>query len=64
MPVVRTRLSLLSNATIQRVGTGSDLGVHYFRDPDAPGGHGTTRQFFAEGSAGGVGDLVARVKAR
>ena len=63
VPVVRTRLSLLSNATIHRVGTGSDLGVHYFRDPDAIDGHGSTRQYYAEGSAGGVGDLVARVKA-
>ena len=48
IPVVRTRISLLSNATIQRVGTGTDLGVHYFLDPAAPGGHGTSRQFFAE----------------
>ena len=63
VPVVRTRLSLLSNATIQRIGTGSNLGVHYFRDPDAIGGHGSTRQYFAEASAGGLGDLVARVKA-
>lgn len=62
VPVVRTRLSLLSNATIHRVGTGSNLGVHYFRDPDAIGGYGATRQYYAEGSAGGVGDLVARVK--
>jgi hypothetical protein len=36
--------------------------VHYFRDPDAIGGYGATRQYYAEGSAGGVGDLVARVK--
>jgi hypothetical protein len=63
VPVVRTQLSLLSNATIQRIGTGTNLAVHYFRDPDAIGGYGSTRQFFAEGSAGGVGDLVARVKA-
>jgi hypothetical protein len=63
VPVVDTRLSLLSNATIHRIGTGSNLGVHYFRDPDAIGGHGSTRQYFAEESAGGVGDLVARVKA-
>jgi hypothetical protein len=63
VPVVRTRLSLLSNATIHRIGTGANLGVHYFRDPDAIGGFGSTRQYFAEGSAGGVGDLVARVKA-
>ena len=62
VPLVRTRLSLLSNATIHRIGTGSDLGVHYFRDPDAIGGYGSTRQFFSEGSAAGVGDLVARAK--
>jgi len=63
VPVVRTRLALLSNATIHRIGTGSNLGVHYFRDPDAIGGYGSTRQFYSEGTAAGVGDLVARVKA-
>ena len=63
VPVVATRLSLLSNATIHRIGTGSNLAVHYFRDPDAIGGYGSTRQYFAEGTAGGVGDLVARLKA-
>ena len=62
VPVVRTRLSLLSNATIHPIGTGSDLGVHYFRDPDAIGGYGSTRQFFSEDSAAGIGDLVARAK--
>lgn len=63
VPIVRTRVSLLSNATIQRVGTGADLGVHYFLDPAAPGGHGTSRQFFTSGEAGGVGDVVLRAKA-
>ena len=62
VPVVRTRLSLLSNATIHRIGTGNDFGVHYFRDPDAIGGYGSTRQFFSEDSAAGIGDLVARAK--
>jgi hypothetical protein len=62
VPVVRTRISLLSNATIHRVGTGSNLGVHYFLDPAAPGGHGTSRQFFAGGEAGGVGDILLRAK--
>jgi hypothetical protein len=62
VPVVRTRISLLSNATIQRVGTGADLGVHYFLDPAAPGVHGTSHQFFASGEAGGVGDLLVRAK--
>ena len=63
VPLIRTRVALLSNATIQRVGTGTDTGVHYFLDPAAPGGHGTSRQFFASGSAGGVGDVLLRVKA-
>ena len=62
LPVVRTRLSLLSNATVQRVGTGANLGVHYFRDDNALGGHGTSRQFFADGNATGVGDLLLRGK--
>ena len=62
VPVVQTRLSLLSNATIYRIGTGANLGVHYFRDPDVINGYGSTRQYSAEGSAAGVGDLVARVK--
>lgn len=62
VPVVRTRLALLSNATIHRIGTGNALQVHYFRDPDAIGGYGSTRQYFAEGSSTGLGDLVARVK--
>jgi hypothetical protein len=62
VPIIRTRLALLSNATIERVGTGPDLGVHYFYDPTAIGNHGTTHQFFAEGTAGGVGDLLLRMK--
>lgn len=63
VPIVQTRLSLVSNATIERVGTGTDRGVHYFLDPTAPGGHGTTHQFFASGQASGVGDILVRAKA-
>ena len=62
VPVVRTRLSLLSNAKILRLGTGANVQVHYFHDPEALGGYGSTRQFFTEGSAGGVGDLLVRMK--
>ena len=62
VPVVRTRLSLLANATIHRIGTGTNLGVHYFRDLDAIGGYGSTKQYFSEASAAGIGDLLARVK--
>lgn len=62
VPIVRTRLSLLSNATVQRVGTGTQLQVHYFRDETASGRHGTSHQFFAEGRAAGIGDLLVRAK--
>jgi hypothetical protein len=62
VPIVRTRLSMISNATIHRIGTGTNLAVHYFKDDAAIGGYGSTRQFFAEGSAGGMGDLVVRAK--
>lgn len=62
VPLVRTQLSLISDATIERVGTGTNLGVHYFLDPTAPGGHGSSHQFFAQGSAEGLGDVVLRAK--
>ncbi len=62
VPVLRTQLSLLSNATIERVGTGTNLAVHYFRDPAALGGFGSTNQFFASGSASGIGDVLLRAK--
>jgi hypothetical protein len=62
VPIVNTHLSLLSNATIQRVGTGTNVQVHYFPDENAIGGFGSTHQFFAEDSAAGVGDLVVRAK--
>jgi hypothetical protein len=53
---------MLSNAKIIRLGTGANLQVHYFHDPVALGGYGSTAQFFAEGSAAGVGDLLVRMK--
>jgi hypothetical protein len=62
VPIVRTSLSLLSNATINRIGTGTNVQVHYFPDESAIGGFGSARQFFAEGSAAGVGDIVIRAK--
>jgi hypothetical protein len=63
VPVVRTSLSLLSNATIHRVGTGADVSVHYFKDTTAIGGYGSSQQYLAEESASGLGDLVLRAKA-
>jgi hypothetical protein len=63
VPVVRTRLSLLSNANIMRLGTGSNLQTHYFRDDLAIDGYGSSHQYFVEGSAAGLGDLLVRSKA-
>lgn len=62
VPIISTRLSLISNARIYRVGTGGDTGVHYFRSDGGVDGRGDTTQFFAEGSAAGVGDIVLRTK--
>jgi hypothetical protein len=63
VPIVRTSLSLLSSATINRVGTGANTGVHYFLDPTAIGEHGSSKQYFSDESASGIGDLVVRAKA-
>lgn len=62
VPVVQTKLSLISNATIQRLGTGTNKSIHYFLDDAAIGGYGTTNQYFSEGSAAGLGDLLLRLK--
>lgn len=61
LPIVRTDLTVSSTATIQRIGTGDNLDVHYFKD--ANGGFGSQKQFLASGSASGIGDMVFRVKA-
>jgi hypothetical protein len=63
VPIIRTQLSLLSNATVERVGTGPNQQVHYFFDPAASGNHGTTNQFSSAASAAGVGDVLLRLKA-
>jgi hypothetical protein len=63
VPITSTRLSLISNARIQRVGTGAETGIHYFRGEAGIDGRGDTNQFVAQGSAAGVGDIVLRVKA-
>lgn len=56
VPVVHTSLSVISAATIKRLGTAASPSVHFFRDPDAPGGFGSERTFEAGGSASGLGD--------
>ncbi|HEY3883842.1 MAG TPA: transporter, partial [Vicinamibacterales bacterium] len=62
IPIVRTRLSLISNATIERVGTGPETDVHFFYDPAALDTFGTSRQYSSAGEAGGVGDVQLRLK--
>jgi hypothetical protein len=62
VPVVRTSLNVLSAATIQRVGTGTQRSVHFFRDPDATGELGSERTFESGGSASGLGDVIIRAK--
>ena len=62
VPVIRTSLSIESNATIHRIGTSANPAIHFFRDPDAPDTYGSQRTFVAEGTAMGLGDVVVRGK--
>jgi hypothetical protein len=61
VPLVSVDLAVSSQATVQRIGTSSDKRVHFFRD--AAGAVGNTRRFQSSGSASGLGDVLARVKA-
>ena len=63
VPVVRTRLAVVSDAVIHRFGTVPGTAVHYFPDDTAPGHIGDEQSFAAQGSATGVGDVVLRTKA-
>ena len=63
VPVVRTRLNVVSDATIQRIGTANNTKVHFFRDPDNPvDPYGNERRFYSSGSATGMGDIIVRAK--
>ena len=62
VPLVRTSLSVVSDATIHRIGTAENPAIHFFRDPDAPGTYGNERSFTARGSATGLGDVIVRGK--
>jgi hypothetical protein len=59
VPVITNTLSVVSNATIQRLGTTNEL-THFFRQAD--GEVGTRRIFTARGTASGIGDLTVRLK--
>jgi hypothetical protein len=62
VPVIRTSLDVVSDATIHRIGTAGNPAIHFFRDPGAPGAYGDQRRFVAHGSAQGIGDVVVRAK--
>jgi len=64
VPFVKVDLDVVSQATIQRIGTASSPATHFFRDASAPGTFGTTKTFSSSGSASGIGDVVGRLKAR
>jgi hypothetical protein len=59
VPVVSTSLTVVSDATIQRLGTTNPL-THFYRQSD--GSVGNERLFTATGSASGIGDLIVRLK--
>ena len=62
VPVVSVDLSVVSDATVRRIGTATSPATHFFRDPS--GAFGTTKRFTASGSASGIGDVIARLKVR
>jgi hypothetical protein len=64
VPFVKVDLGVISEATIQRIGTASSPATHFFRDPAAPNTFGTTKTFAQSGSASGIGDVVGRLKGR
>lgn len=59
VPVVATDVTVVSDATVQRIGTTNPL-THFFRQSD--GEVGTRRLFTARASAAGLGDLTVRLK--
>ena len=60
VPVLSTNLTVVSDATIQRLGTTNPL-THFFRLSDGET-VGNERIFTASGSASGLGDVTVRVK--
>jgi hypothetical protein len=63
VPVISTKLSLTSDAIIQRIGT-TDPKIHFFSsgEPGNPNYYGKERTFSSSGSARGIGDIVVRLK--
>lgn len=61
VPLVSTSLDIVSEATVQRLGTLDLKAVHFFDDD---GEFGDQRRFSASGSATGLGDILVRLKKR
>ena len=59
VPIVATDLTVVSDATIQRLGTTNEL-THFFRQSN--GDIGDRRLFTARASANGIGDVTVRLK--
>ena len=59
VPIVIADLNVTSDATIQRLGTGSNTIVHYY---DNGSGVGSRREYTRSGHATGLGDLTLRLK--
>jgi hypothetical protein len=59
VPIVTADLRVISDASIQRLGTTNEL-THFFRQSN--GDVGVTRTFTADGRASGLGDLTVRLK--
>jgi len=62
IPVVSTDLTVISSATVRRLGTLDQRDIHFFRDVEDQ--IGDRRTFTAFGSASGIGDLTLRLKGR
>lgn len=62
IPVVSTDVTVISSATVRRLGTASNEEVHFYRlQGDEVGAR---RTFTAFGNASGIGDLTLRLKGR
>jgi hypothetical protein len=60
VPFVTVDMNVISQASVQRVGTATTPAVHFFRD--AAGGFGASRTYTGTGSASGIGDVIVRLK--
>jgi hypothetical protein len=60
VPIVNADLSVVSDATLRRIGTAASPATHFFRD--AAGGFSTEKVFSSSHSASGIGDVIGRIK--